>query len=340
LKSIAIILIDIITSKGKLYVMTVSFYLPGIFDIILGSILVLGIAIPLVFTPKKFFAVVKLLRPLRLIHYGGFAAGGAVIGAAVANKPLDIYLTLWSTVAAFIAFQGAVFLNDIFDSEIDRLAGKDTPFTKGVLSRTGSWILAAGLSAFSLIVVSRCGLESFLALLSAHIVSLVYSTPLLRAKKIYPLNVFLLAVAGLAVMVSGFASHADWTLFPIRMLVLILVTLTLTFGTKDMADVEGDKARGVRTLFTILGLERGLWVNAAFVLVSYLATPLILDYIPLFWAAAPAGVISAFLILLAKKRMKLSEGLVLLIYIAFALVILWLIVTSRLVFHVKHVVVS
>lgn len=316
--------------------MTISIYPPGVFDIILASIIALGTAIPLIFAPKRFFAVIRLLRPLRLIHYGGFAAGGAVIGAAVANKPLDIYLILWSTVSAFIAFQAAVFLNDIFDSEIDRLAGKDTPFTKGVLSRRGSWILAAGLSIFSLVIVSRCGLESFLALLSAHIVSLVYSTPLLRAKKVYPLNVFLLALAGLAVMVSGFASHAHWTLFPVRMLILILLTLTLTFGTKDMADVEGDRARGVRTLFTILGLESGLRVNAALVLVSYLATPLILNYIPLFWVAIPAGAISSILILLAKKRVKLIEGLILLVYIAFALAILWLIVTARLVFHVKQ----
>lgn len=281
-------------------------------------------------SPGRFAGIVKLLRPLRLIHYGGFAAGGAVIGAVVSGESLDVYLLLWSTIAAFIAFQGAVFLNDIFDAEIDRLAGKETPFTKGVLSRRASWLLAVGLSLFSLVVAIRCGLECFLFLLAAHLISLIYSTPILRAKRIYPINVFLLALAGLAVMVSGFATHEHWVFFPIRMMVLILVTLTLTFGTKDMADVEGDRARGVRTLFTILGLERGLWVNAGLVLVSYLATPLILGFLPLYWAAAPAGVISGGLVLLAKKRMKLVEGLILVVYLAFALVILGLIILRRI----------
>ncbi len=310
--------------------MRISFTPPGVFDIILASVIALGILLPLLISPRRFAGIVKLLRPLRLIHYGGFAAGGAVIGAAVSGKPLDVYLLLWSTIAAFIAFQGAVFLNDIFDAEIDRLAGKETPFTKGVLTRRASWLLAAGLSLFSLVVAIRCGLECFLFLLAAHLISLIYSTPILRAKRIYPLNVFLLALAGLAVMVSGFATHEHWTLFPIRMMVLILVTLTLTFGTKDMADVEGDRARGVRTLFTILGLERGLWVNAGLVLVSYLATPLILNFLPLYWAAAPAGVISGGLVLLAKKRMKLVEGLILVVYLAFALVILGLIILRRI----------
>jgi 4-hydroxybenzoate polyprenyltransferase len=310
--------------------MRISFYPPGVFDIIIGSIILLGIFLPLLISPRRFAGIVRLLRPLRLIHYGGFAAGGAVIGAVVGKKPLDIYLLIWSTAAAFIAFQGAVFLNDIFDAEIDRLAGKETPFTKGVLSRRASWMLAVGLSLFSLVVALRCGLETFLFLLAAHIVSLIYSTPILRAKRLYPLNVFLLALAGLSVMVSGFASHEHWTMFPVRMLVLILVTLTLTFGTKDMADVEGDRQRGVRTLFTILGLEKGLWVNAGFVLVSYLATPLILGYPPLFWAAVPAGAISGILIFLAKRRMKLVEGLILIVYIIFALVILGLIILRRI----------
>lgn len=310
--------------------MRISLYPPGVFDILLGGLIMLLVFLPLIISPRKFSEIIKLLRPLRLIHYGGFAAGGAVIGAVVSGKPFDLYLLIWSTVAAFIAFQGAVFLNDIFDAEIDRLAGKETPFTKGVLSRRGSWLLAVGLSVFSLVIALRCGLECFFFLLAAHLISLVYSTPLLRAKRIYPLNVFLLALAGLAVMVSGFSSHEHWTLFPLRMMVLILVTLTLTFGTKDMADVEGDRARGVRTLFTILGLERGLWVNAGLVLISYLATPLILNFLPLYWAAAPAGMLSGALILLAKKRMKLVEGLILVVYIIFALVILGLIILRKI----------
>gem|GEM_PF-2951884 len=123
----------------------------------------------------------------------------------------------------------------------------------------------------------RCGLASFIFLLAAHVISLAYSTPLVRAKRIYPLNVFLLALAGLAVMVSGFASHAPVRLFPLRMLTLVVVTLTATFGTKDMADVEGDRRRGIRTLFTLLGLGKGRWVNAGLVIVSYLLTPRILS---------------------------------------------------------------
>jgi len=303
-----------------------AIYPPPVLDIIIISALVVSATFPFALNFRKTVAIVKLLRPFRLIHYGGFAAGGVVMGAVIGKAPLDIYLLFYSVVSALVAFQGAVFLNDIFDAEIDMLAGKPTPFSKGVLGRKGSYILAIGLSVASLLLALRCGTASLLALSGLHVVSLVYSTPPLRAKRIYPLNVSLLAVAGLSVMVSGFASHAPVLLFPVRMLILILVTLTATFGTKDMADIEGDRRRGIRTLFTILGLQKARWVNAALVLVAYLATPLILAYPKLYWAAAPAGLATAATVLARKPR----EWLIFLVYILFGLVILWLIATSEL----------
>ncbi|TET23100.1 MAG: hypothetical protein E3J71_03670 [Candidatus Stahlbacteria bacterium] len=283
-----------------------------------------GRLLPPLLAPRRLLGILKLLRPLRLLHYAGFAAGGAVMGAAVGEVPLDPYLLFYVTVSALVAFQGAVFLNDIFDAEIDRLAGKKTPFSRGLLGRRGSYALAASISIFSLILVLRCGLASFIFLLAAHVISLAYSTSPVRAKRIYPLNVFLLALAGLAVMVSGFASHASVRLFPLRMLILVVVTLTATFGTKDMTDVEVDRRRGIRTLFTLLGLGKGRWVNAGLVIVSYLLTPLILDYLRLYWAAAPLGVLTAALIVM-RGRKKLTQALILTIYILFGLLILGLI---------------
>lgn len=306
--------------------MKAALYLPGIVDIVILGALALCILLPLVLAPRRYLEILRLLRPLRLLHYAGFAAGGAVIGAAVGKAALDPYLLFYATVSALAAFQGAVFLNDIFDAEIDRLAGKQTPFSRGILGHTGSLVLAACLSVFSLILVLRCGLESLLALLAAHVISLAYSTPPLRLKRFYPVNVFLLASAGLAVMVSGFASHAPVMLFPLRMLILVIVTLTATFGTKDMADVEGDRRRGIRTLFTLLGMRRGRWVNAGLVLVSYLATPLILAYPRLYWAAAPAGVITAAAVL----GRKLREWLILTVYIVFGLLLLGLIAAGEI----------
>jgi 4-hydroxybenzoate polyprenyltransferase len=303
-----------------------AFYFPGILDIVVISLLAAGSVLPFILDFRRSIQIVRLLRPFRLIHYGGFAAGGVVMGAVIGKAPLDIYLLFYSVVSALVAFQGAVFLNDIFDAEIDVLADKPTPFSKGVLSLKESYVLAVGLSVASLLLALRCGTASLLALSGLHVVSLVYSTPPLRAKRIYPLNVSLLAVAGLSVMVSGFASHASVLLFPVRMLILVLVTLTATFGTKDMADIEGDRRRGIRTLFTILGLQKARWVNAALVLVAYLATPLILAYPKLYWAAAPAGLATAATMLARKSR----EWLILLVYIFFGLVILWLIATGEL----------
>jgi 4-hydroxybenzoate polyprenyltransferase len=304
----------------------VAFHPPGALDIALLAGLFLGIVLPFVLVPRKAVELIKLLRPARIIHYAGFAAGGAVMGAAVGKVALDPYLLFYSTLAGASAFQGAVFLNDIFDVQIDRIVGKKTPFSKGILGCRGSYILTIGLSVASLLLVLCCGIASFFALLGSHIVSLTYSTPPIRAKRFYPLNVFLLAAAGFSVMVSGFASHAPIVLFPPRMVVLVLVTLTASFGTKDIADVEGDRRRGIHTLFTLLGLRVGRWVNAGLVGASYLAAPLILGYLKLYWAAVPAGAITTLAILAPKPR----EWLILVVYILFGLTVLGLIAAGEI----------
>ena len=306
--------------------MELALYPPPVLDIVILSGIALCIVLPLILVTRRFWALLKLLRGFRIIHYAGFAAGGAVMGAVIGEVALDPYLLFYSTLAGATAFQGAVFLNDIFDVQIDRLAGKGTPFSKGVLGRRGSYILAIGLSVLSLLLALRCGIASLLTLLGLHVVSLVYSIPPIRAKRFYPLNVLLLAVAGLSVMISGFASHAPIVLFPIRMLILVLVTLTATFGTKDMADVEGDRRKGICTLFTLLGLKAGRWVNAGLVLAAYLATPLILGYLKLYWAAVPAGAITTLTVLAPKTK----EWLILVVYILFGLTILGLIAAGEI----------
>ena len=306
--------------------MKIAVYPPGIIDIVILTALILGTALLFILASKRIFKIIKFLRPFRIVHYAGFAAGGVVMGAVIGDAPLDTYLLFYNVLAVVTAFQGAVFLNDIFDAEIDKLAGKKTPFSKGIISMKASYFLAVSLAVFSLLVALRCGLFPFLFLLAAHVVSLFYSTPVLRLKRFYPLNVFLLALAGLAVMYSGFSTHCDFRLFPVRMLVLVLVTLTATFGTKDMADVEGDRERGIHTLFTILGMKKGRWVNAVLVLVAYLVTPLILGYLKLYWAALPAG-IGTVLVVLAKK---LREWIILLIYVLFGIVILVLIALGEI----------
>jgi len=303
-----------------------AIYPPIPLDIVIISALLIALLLPLIIAPRKYLSLIKLLRPFRLIHYAGFAAGGVVMGAKIGGTALDIYQFFYVSFAVLIAFQGAVFLNDIFDAEIDILAGKQTPFSKGIISIKHSYILAFGLTFLALGLLLRCGLTSFLIAILAYLLSLSYTVPPVRAKRFFPLNVFLLALTGLCIMLMGFAAQTSVFNFPIRMLVLVLLTLTATFGTKDMADIKGDRERGITTLFTLLGLQKGKKVNAILVLAAYLSTPLILAYPKLYFAAIPAAVLSAGVILAKKLR----EWLILLVYILFGGWILFLIVSGEL----------
>lgn len=60
-----------------------ALYPPGILDIVILAALALCILLPPLLAPRRFLGILKLLRPLRLLHCAGFAAVGAVMGAAL-----------------------------------------------------------------------------------------------------------------------------------------------------------------------------------------------------------------------------------------------------------------
>jgi 4-hydroxybenzoate polyprenyltransferase len=61
-----------------------------------------------------------------------------------------------------------------------------------------------------------------------------------------------------------------------------------------MYDLEGDKKTKITTLFTIFGMEKGRYINAYLVLISYLLVPVILNFYLLFIATIPLGVASFY----------------------------------------------
>lgn len=277
---------------------------------------------------REFLEVLKRFKIFRTVHYVGFTIGGYVIALNMGNFGFSLTYLILLSIIALLGFHAALYLNDIFDLEIDRITGKETLLTAGILHKRGAIILYGIFSISALLLSYAINLRVFWLVLIILLFSSIYSIPIIRIKKIFPLNIVSLAIIALLAMVTGFTALLPVKYFPSRMTILVLVTLSLTFGTKDIRDIEGDREKGIRTLFNILGEEKGRKVNAILILIGYLLAPFILNRLSLYWLALPCGVTTSLIALRKRPR----EDFIFVIYILFGLYILYLIASKRLNF--------
>jgi 4-hydroxybenzoate polyprenyltransferase len=139
--------------------------------------------------------------------------------------------------------------------------------------------LGQAVALFSLFTSGLLGAKAFLivglALFSAH----AYSAPPLRLRLRLASNLFIGWGSFLMFYLGYFAwtTIKEWPLerVPVSVSLIILGALSLGTLTKDAKDYEGDLKVGARTVFTVLGPEKGGRFAAAGLLLSLL-TPLIL----------------------------------------------------------------
>ncbi|GEM_PF-790868 len=275
-------------------------------------------------------ALMAAARPLRIIHYSGMVLLGFWVGWLAVGQsypqafgnPFDYLFAAAAVLAIAAVFQSAVMVNDLFDRDIDSLTGKPNPLSQDTLEAPQLVKSAAGYAAVSLAFASVLGQTAVLIVLFTHVLSLVYSAPPLRLRRFYPVSILLIALASLAACWLGFSAFGGAktiALFPDRLTWFIMVCFGLSFATKDLNDVEGDRRAGIMTLPTVLGVKRGKAVTALLVVSAYLAGPLIIGVHWLLAASIPAGLATVWLVL--KPRVR--EGWVFAVYFAYGAAVAW-----------------
>jgi 4-hydroxybenzoate polyprenyltransferase len=133
--------------------------------------------------------------------------------------------------------------------------------------------------------------------LLGHILHFTYSSKPLRLKRFYPLSILMLTLGALLAAIAGYAlfePSKPFLSFPLKATLLITVPLFLGLNFRDLADYQGDRKTEIATLFTVFGLQKGRYINAIFILLSYLSIPIILHYPLFFIATVPLGMLSFY----------------------------------------------
>ena len=204
---------------------------------------------------KRIKTYVELTKPFnnsKSTLYYGFCT---FIGTLLA---FSYDVRLWPSLKAAISITLSAFavyaLNDIYDIEIDRINAPERPLPSGRITINEAFALSFVLLIISLSIASTINLTTFFFTLLFSILGIIYSTPPLRLKDGLYGNICWGLGLGSTILCG--ASIATLTLRPV---IVALGLFFLTAGcafTKDLKDLEGDRALNMRTFPIIIGEKR------------------------------------------------------------------------------------
>ena len=253
---------------------------------------------------SKVIGLIRLLRPPNCIMTGL----AVLVGEAIAYRNLHLHPSLLGFVTAFTITGASMVTNDYWDRHVDAINAPDRPIASGLIStRLALYyalvLIAVGLSS-ALLTSTLCLLITVVSLL----ISLFYNY---QGKKLGLVGNFMVsACIAIPLIYGGFVYGGSGLGFE-RLKLLFLFDLMVFLSNtgrevnKGIADVEGDRVRGVRTVAVSFGSRAAASVAVVLYLsaVALSVFPSLLSltswlYLPIV-AVADAGFIASSFILLS-----------------------------------------
>ncbi len=246
----------------------------------------------------EFLPLVKNLKLFRTVHFVVMVIIGIVVVREIAPaNALDVFSIQYfpyiflPALCMALTWQFTAMINDYYDIDIDKLVHPDRPLITGEISSDRFLQIAVTAGCTSAFLSLLIGILPFLLNLTFVIAALLYSIPPIRLKN----RIFGYVCVGWASVVAfltGIYSPVSWRnelywfstttprnipFFPdIAVISLILFSvLSISPYINAIADYEGDKEGGVKSIYTIYGLEKGKKIVSILVMFLFLA-PLLL----------------------------------------------------------------
>ncbi len=248
----------------------------------------------------------KLIETLRLIRILNclMTMLGVALGAHLVEAEPGYYGPVMSALCAFLVCAAGNIVNDLVDTEIDRINRPQRVMVRQALSRRYAVVTAVVLNlaavAIALTVspaVTATGLIAIGLLMGYNF--RLKRVPLLGNAVIALLGAMTFITGGLAVDVAG-SFRLPGPLIPAVFAFLFHIVREIV---KDVQDLEGDKKLGVTTLPQLIGVRRSLVLALVLFMVLVAATlaPIIAGWYGLWY-----GVITVFVIDLPLTALLLS----------------------------------
>jgi 4-hydroxybenzoate polyprenyltransferase len=195
----------------------------------------------------------------------------------------------------YFAWMFAVCVNDIFDTDIDRISNAARPLLDGGMSVSHMKSASFLFLVLSLVGGYLCGYYAFFCILTFTALYYIYSAPPVRLKRVPFLSVVIIGFCSLTVVMAGFFTFSvsiTVSAFPASLIIGIVVMFSFLSQVKDIKDIEGDRAAGIMTLPVILGPIWGPRIVGGLAALAYMVAPFVIGRTIVFFVAVPAAVIT------------------------------------------------
>src|SRR3989344_5750523 len=228
---------------------------------------------------EKFLAVMKNSRPERIFHFFLLFIFGASLSIFFTTF-LKSWINIQSFLLALIALTGAwvysVCQNDMYDETIDSVSNKDRPLIGKELTKSDMDVISKVFLFITFLSAYTLGHYILFFISLFLFVYYIYSNPPLRLKRFVILNSFLVSLACLSVIMAGFfLLNPDKNIlaFPPGLGLAIIIFFSAVTNIRDIKDVEGDRADGIKTLPVLLGTKKAKMLIAATICFFFLLIP-------------------------------------------------------------------
>ena len=195
---------------------------------------------------QRKFSIFQLCR----IWNALFAAGVCVYSFFIAKNSLNYCDVALLSLGVFFLLAFANTHNDIIDFEIDKINRPNRPLPSGKMSLKTARIIALASFLLAIILGFASGFEFALLFVAVGTLCFIYNRFLKGLPLAGNLAVALLTTTPIIIPILKFKSLQP------ELLNLAFFAFILTFAreiTKDIEDIEGDKALGLKTFPVLLG---------------------------------------------------------------------------------------
>jgi 4-hydroxybenzoate polyprenyltransferase len=266
--------------------------------------------------PKKLSILLKNSRIERVILYFFLLSTGIffayIKGYGYIRSWVDILSMCCLYISLYGAWMYAVHTNDREDIAIDTVSNISRPLITQTISIKDMEQIGFIWLGISLLGSWAAGLYPFFMNLVFTASYYIYSAEPLRLKRIPILSSFLISIACLSVVLSGFffiSIDKKIATFPILIACGILFVFTLLANIRDIKDIEGDRQQNIKTLPALYGKSITALVCAS----GILLVPFFVSIYSLYIFAIPTAF---FTYKLATKK-QYTEHYVLLVWLIF-----------------------
>jgi len=256
---------------------------------------------------RQFVGYIRLMRPVNCFMMGIAVIVGAVL--ADVNIVYGRYLPnmFFGFFTGFLLTAASMVINDYYDREIDAINEPTRPIPSGLIKPKNALIFAIVLTILGLaagfLTSETATLQCFLTATVFWLISVIYAT---FGKKTGFTGNLLVSACVSAPFIYGSLAAVGVIKENIWIFVsMVFLSNTGREITKGIVDVQGDKARNVKTLAVLYGERTAAKIAVLFYLLAVALTPIppLLNMVSL-WFIPPVTITDLGLIASSVKLLK------------------------------------